>query len=157
VRGTEAVLEKHPEFAKKVVGAVAVEHLGCRAWRDDVSMKYAATGSDELTYAMTNHQPVAKITLDSVAGTTERHCAVVKVKPKGRYLGLGGSLARTGVPTLGWYMSPTYLNMQAPDGCLSKLSKSLMYGQLQAIAKVVHRMDVTSAADLKGSAAQSQQ
>jgi hypothetical protein len=156
VRGTEAILEKHPDVAKKVVGAVAVEHLGCRSWRDDASMRYVATGGDELTYAMTNHQPVAKITLDGITGTAERHCAIVKIKPKGRYLGLGGSLARTGLPTLGWYMSPTYLNMEAPDGCLSKLSKTLMYGQLQAIAKVVHRMDVTSAADLKGSATPSQ-
>jgi hypothetical protein len=155
VRGTEAIFGNHPELAKQAVGAVAVEHLGCRAWRDDGSFKYAATGGDELTYAMTNHRPVANITLESIKGTTERHCAVVKIKPKGRYLGLGGSLARTGLPTLGWYMSPTYLNMEAPDGCLSKLSKTLMYGQLQAIAKVVHQMDVSSAADLKSASSSS--
>lgn len=156
VRGTEGIVEQHPDLMKKAVGSVAVEHLGCRTWRDDASMKYVAAGGDELTYAMTNHQRVANITLDSLPGTAERHCAVVKIKPKGRYLGLGGSLARTGLPTLGWYMSPTYLNMEAPDGCLSKLSKPLMYGQLQAIAKIIHRMDVTSAADLKGSATPSQ-
>jgi hypothetical protein len=156
VPGTEGIIKNHPDVMQKTVGAVAVEHLGCRAWRDDASMKYAATGGDELTYAITNHQSVAGIVLANLPGTTERHCAVVKPKPAGRYLGLGGTLARTGLPTLGYYASPTYLNMVAPDGCLGKLSKPLMYGQLQALAKIIHTMDVTPAADLKGAATTSQ-
>ena len=39
------------------------------------------------------------------------------------------------MPTLGYYASPTYLNMVAADGCISKVSKSLMYGQITALAK----------------------
>lgn len=141
--------ERHPDLVKKSIASVAIEHLGCREWRDDGGhTRYTATGRDELTYAITHHELVAKIALECVAGTPERHLAAVRPLPKGRYLGVGGRLAATGMPTLGYYASPTYLNMMAPDGCLSKLSKPLMHGQIVALAKMIHRLDSTPAGDL---------
>jgi hypothetical protein len=150
-------IERHPDLVKKAVASVAIEHLGCREWRDDEShSRYTATGHDELTYAITNHEPLARLELESVKGTAERRVAAVKPTPKGRYLGVGGGLARTGMPTLGYYASPTYLNIEAPDGCISKLSKTLFYGQLISLAKLLLKIDATSAADIKGRAAPSQ-
>jgi hypothetical protein len=150
-------LERHPDIIKKAAASVAIEHLGCREWRDDEShTRYLATGHDELTYAITHHQSLAKLELESVRGTAERRVAAVKPTPKGRYLGVGSALARTGMPTLGYYASPTYLNIAAPDGCISKLSKTLMYGQIASLAKLLLKIDATPASDLKGPATPSQ-
>jgi ribosomal protein S12 len=149
VPNTQGIVDRHPEMIKKTVASVAVEHLGCREWRDTPDLQYHATGNNELTYAMTNHKPLADVMLQSAQGTTERRvAAVAPLPPKGRYLGVGGALARTGMPTLGFYASPTYLNIVAPDGCISKLSQPLMYGQIQALAKVVHRIDEISASEI---------
>jgi hypothetical protein len=135
---------------KKSVASLAVEHLGCREWRDDEShMEYRATGKNELSYAMTHHEPLAKLELDSAPGTADRRVAAVEPTGDGRYLGVGGALAGIGMPTLGYYASPTYLNMVAADGCISKLSKSLMYGQITALAKLIHKMDAIPASDIK--------
>jgi hypothetical protein len=159
VPGTQGgFIERHPDVVKKAVASVAIEHLGCREWRDDEAhSRYTATGHDELTYAMTNHQALAKLELEAVRGTAERRIAVVKPTAKGRYLGVGGGLARTGLPTLGYYASPTYLNLEAPDGCISKLSKTLFYGQVISLAKLLLKIDAVSAADLKAPAVPSSQ
>jgi len=142
--------ERHPDLLNKAVASVAVEHLGCREWRDDEShSNYSATGKDELTYAMTHHEALAKLELASVNGTKDRRVAAVEPKPGQRYLGVGGALSNLGMPTLGYYASPTYLNMVAPDGCMSKLSKPLMYGQIVGLAKLIHAMDVIDASDIR--------
>jgi hypothetical protein len=143
-------IERHPDLVKKAMASVAVEHFGCREWRDDAShTHYTATGNDELTYAMTHHQLLAKLELETAPGTAERRVAAVEPTPQGRYLGVGGSLAGLGMPTLGLYGSPTYLNMVAADGCMSKLTKAHMYGQITATAKLLHKLDATPASDLK--------
>jgi hypothetical protein len=145
-----SLIERHPDIVKKGVAAVTIEHLGCREWRDDEShTRYTATGKEELGYAQTHHQALATLELECAVGTAEQRVAVVEPTPKGRYLGIGGSLANTGMPTLGFFGGPSYLNKVAPDGCMSKLSKSLMYGQITAFAKLIHRLDVTPASDLK--------
>jgi hypothetical protein len=145
-------VEQHPDIIKKTVGAVTVEHLGCREWLDDASMKYAATGRDEISNAITESEGIARLTLESLQGTAERRVAVVKPTPKGRWMGEGGGLARAGVPTLGYMPVPTYLCTMAPDGCISRLSRTLLYAQITALSKLVQKIDGTPAPALKGPA-----
>src|SRR5580704_864263 len=47
VASIRGVIEKHPDVIKRAVAAITVEHLGCREWMDDASMRYAATGKNE--------------------------------------------------------------------------------------------------------------
>lgn len=155
VPSVRGFIEQHPDIIRKSVASIAVEHLGCRAWLDDASMRYVATGKDELSYAITEHQPLARLVLETVAGTAEKRVAAVKPTPAGRYLGIGGALARTGLPTIGYYASPTYLNIVAPDGCISKLSRPLFHAQTTVIARLLHKMDAMSAAEIKGAASSS--
>jgi hypothetical protein len=138
------------------VGAVTVEHLGCREWLDDALMKYGPTGRDEISNAITESDAIAKLTLESLQGTADRRVAVVKPTPKGRWMGEGGALSRAGVPTLGYIPAPTYLCTMAPDGCMSRLSRTLMYAQITALAKLVQKIDGTPAPLLKGPAPGSQ-
>jgi hypothetical protein len=143
-------IERHPDVLKKAVAAVSIEHVGCNEWHDDEShMRYAANGKPELSYAITHHETLAKLDLESMPGTTERRVAVVEPTPVGRYLGIGGSLASTGMPTLGYFGAPSYLNTVAADGCISRLSRERVYGQITTYAKLLHKLDVVSASDLK--------
>jgi hypothetical protein len=38
------------------------------------------------------------------------------------------------------------------NGCIDKLNSDLLYAQIQVFAKVIHKMDQSSAAALKGEA-----
>jgi hypothetical protein len=149
-------MEQHPDTVKKAVGAITIEHLGCREWLDNPAMKYAATGRDELTLAITDFGGTARVMLDAVKDTADRRVAVVKPVPsKGLFFGEGGALSRAGVPTIGYIPIPSYLIAGPPDGCIDKLSKTLLHAQIEAFAKAMHRMDVMSAAELKGEAGSS--
>ena len=145
--GTNGFLENHPEVVHKAVGALSVEHLGCREWKDDASMKYRATGKDELSLVLTNSNRVSDVMLASVKGTSDRRVAVVQANEY--FIGEGRFPARAGIPTIGYIPLPDYLLAAPSDGCIEKLSPSLMYGQIQALAKVVHVMDGLPAAALK--------
>jgi hypothetical protein len=147
-------IEQHADTVKKAVGAITVEHLGCREWLDNAAMKYAATGRDELSLAITDFDGTAKVMLDAAKDTADRRVAVVKpVPPKGPFFGEGGALSRAGVPTIGYIPIPSYLVAGPPNGCIDKLSKTLLHAQIEALAKAIHRMDVMSAAELKGATA----
>ena len=143
-------VEKHPDLVKKAVGALTVEHLGCMEWLDNASMKYAPTGKKELTIAITEFQSTAKVMLDAVQGTADRRVAVVGPTPKGAFNGEGGALSRAGVPTIGYIPIPSYLLAGPQDGCIEKLDKTFLHQQLEALTKVVLKMDGMSSAELRG-------
>lgn len=150
VPSIRGVIEKHPDLIKKTVAAVSVEHLGCREWIDNAEMKYEPTGKDELSYAVTGSEKVSRLMLESLPGTADQRVAVVKPTPKGRYMGEAGGLVSAGVTVLNYFPGPSYLNMEAPDGCIDKLSKTHMHGQITALATLIHKMDATPSAELKG-------
>jgi hypothetical protein len=139
-------IQQHPDVIKKAVGSVTVEHLGCMEWLDNAAGVYAATGKNQLSVGITDYEAVAKIALDSLAGSTDKRAAVVK----GRYFGEGSGFSRAGVPNLGYIPLPSYLVAGPPNGCIEKLNSAHMHGQIQMLAKAIHTMDGMSAADLKG-------
>jgi hypothetical protein len=150
VPSIRGVVQQHPDLIKKTVGALTVEHLGCREWLDDKSMKYRATGQNELTLAITEFESTAKIMLDSWQGSGDKRAAVIIPTPRGGFNGEGGALSRAGIPTIGYIPIPSYLLIGTEDGCIDKLSKPFLHEQLQVLTKVVHKMDAMSAAELKG-------
>jgi hypothetical protein len=150
VPSIRGVVDRHPELIKKAVAALTVEHLGCREWADDASMRYRPTGKNELTLVITEYESTAKAILSSFDGTGDNRAVVVIPTPTGTYNGEGGALSRAGVPTIGYIPIPSYLLAGPSDGCIDKLSKTLLYQQLAVLAKAVHKMDRMSAADLKG-------
>jgi hypothetical protein len=143
-------IDRHPDLVKNAVAALTIEHIGCRDYHDDPQhTRYVQGRQDEMSYAMTHHQQLATLELDSVSGTADRRVAIVEPLPTARYLGIGGSLAATGMPTLGYFGAPSYLNIVAPDGCISKLDKTRAHGQLEAYARLLHKLDVVDKSDLK--------
>lgn len=146
-------IQRHPDLMKNAVAAVTIEHFGCKEWRDDESHShYSPTGKNELGYAITHHETLGKLELESARGTDDRRVAVVEPKQNvrnARYLGIGGSFANTGLPTLGYFGAPSYLNMVAADGCIGKLNKEIYHGQVEEQARLLHALDTTPASDLQ--------
>jgi hypothetical protein len=141
--GTQgSFVDRHPDLIKSAVAAVTIEHIGCQEWRDNADhTRYTPGHQDELSYAITHHQQLANLEIESLKGTADRRVAVVEPVPKARYLGIGGSLAATGMPTLGYFGAPSYLNIVGPDSCISKLDKSRAHGQLNEYAELLHKLD----------------
>jgi hypothetical protein len=148
VPSIRGIVEKRPDLVKKAVAAVTIEHLGCREWEDDASLHYKATGEDEWSIAISPHKAPADMMLDSLKGSVVHNAAVCN-PVKGGFLGEGSALSRAGIPTIGYMPMPSYLLAGPKDGCIEKLSSPLMHSQIQVFAKVLHKMQSTSAADLK--------
>lgn len=150
VKSIAGFIRNHPETIRKTVGALTIEHLGAREWADDAKGTYRATGKDELSLAITAYKSTADIMVSAAEGTSDRRLVAVKVKPGHPYSGEGGALSQAGIPTIGYIPIPDYLLAGPPDCCIGKLSPTLLSGQIQAFAKVVHRMDRMSADQLRG-------
>jgi hypothetical protein len=146
VPSIRGVISKYPEFFKKAVAGITVEHLGCREWMDDASLHYHDTGRAEWSVAITPSKPMADLLIDALQGSRDRAGVVNPVG--GGFLGEGSSLSRAGVPTIGYIPQPNYLLAGPANGCIEKLSAELMHSQIQVFAKLIHRIDATSVAQL---------
>jgi PA domain len=148
VPSIRGVITAHPDLIKKAVAALTVEHLGCREWADDASLHYKATGENQLSVCITLQKATADIMLESLQGSLDRRAAVVNPSGGG-FFGEGSALSRAGIPTIGYIPMPDYLLAGPPDGCIDKLNPELMHSQIEVFAKVIHKMDSMSAAQLK--------
>jgi hypothetical protein len=142
---------KHPEIIKKTVAALTIEHLGARDWSDDVSLKYKPTGEDELALAISPFQSTADLMIENLKGSTDRHVAVVN-PAQGQFHGEGGGLYAAGVPVVGYITVPNYLLAGPRNGCIEKLSSERIHAEIELFAKVVHKMDIMTAPQLRGKA-----
>lgn len=140
-------IEKHPDVIRKAVAAVTIEHLGCREWLDVAPQRYEATGKNEWSVAITPNKAMGMALVDTLQGSSDRAAVVNPVG--GGFLGEGSSLSRAGIPTIGYIPQPNYLLAGPADGCIDKLSPELMHSQIEVFAKLVHRIDAMTAAELK--------
>jgi hypothetical protein len=150
VPSIRGVIEKYPELIRKTVAAVTVEHLGCREWLDvpaGRSIQYTDTGRMEWSVAITPSKPMAEALLAALQGSRDRAGVVNPVN--GGFLGEGSSLSRAGIPTIGYIPQPNYLLAGPADGCIGKLSPELMHSQIEVFARLVHRLDTLTAAELR--------
>jgi hypothetical protein len=148
VPSMRGIIQKYPDLIKKSVAALTVEHLGCKEWMDDASLRYKATGENEWAVAITDTAGVGNILVEALQGSANRKTAVVN-PVHGGWLGEGGGLARAGVPTIGYIPQPNYLLAGPANGCIEKLSAERLHAEIEVFAKVIHKMDSMSAAELK--------
>jgi hypothetical protein len=111
-------------------------------------MNYRATGKNEWSVAITPNRSTGQIMVEALQGSRDR--AGVVNPASGGFLGEGSALSRAGIPTIGYIPQPNYLLAGPANGCIEKLSADLMHSQVEVFAKVIHRMDRLSAAQLKG-------
>ena len=148
VPSIRGVIEKHPDLIKRAVAAITVEHLGCREWMDDAARRYAATGKNEWSVAITPDKAMGRALVDALQGSRDR--AGVVNPANGGWLGEGSSLSRAGIPTIGYIPQPNYLLAGPADGCIEKLSPELLHSQIQVFAKLLHTIEAMTAGQLKG-------
>lgn len=148
VPSMRGIITKYPDLIQKAVAALTVEHLGCKEWRDDASMRYQPSGQNEWAVAITEYPATGRILVDALQGTADSNTAVVN-PVHGGWLGEGAGLARAGVPTIGYIPQPNYLLAGPADGCIDKLSPERLHAEIEVFAKVIHAMDVMPAADLR--------
>ena len=148
VPSMRGIIQKYPELIKKAVAALTVEHLGCKEWADDASMHYQPTGRNEWAVAITEYASTGNILVEALQGSADRQTAVVN-PVHGGWLGEGGGLSRAGVPTIGYIPQPNYLLAGPADGCIEKLSAERLHAEVEVFAKVIHKMDSMTAAELK--------
>ena len=150
VPSIRAFVKDHPDLIKKTVAALTVEHLGCREWLDDASLQYKPTGENEWSIAITPLQSTADILGEALKESDDRRVVTVKPTPNGPFFGEGSALSAAGIPTIGYIPIPNYLLAGPPNCCIDKLSAELMHNEIEVFAKVIHRMDTMTAAELKG-------
>jgi hypothetical protein len=148
VPSMRGIIQKYPDLIKKTVAALTVEHLGCKEWADDTSFRYISTGENEWAVAITEMAGPGRILVEALEGSADRKTAVVN-PVHGGWLGEGGSLARAGVPTIGYIPQPNYLLAGPANGCIEKLSAERLHSEIEVFAKVIHKMDTVPAAELK--------
>jgi hypothetical protein len=148
VPSIRGVIEKHPDVIKRAVAAITVEHLGCREWMDNASMRYGATGKNEWSVAITPDKAMGRALVDALNGSRDRAGVVNPVN--GGWLGEGSSLSRAGIPTIGYIPQPNYLLAGPADGCIEKLDPALLHSQIQVFAKLLHAIETMDAGQLKG-------
>ena len=148
VPSMRGIIQKYPDLIKKTVAALTVEHLGCKEWADDTSFRYTATGENEWAVAITEMAGPGRILVEALEGSGDWKTAVVN-PVHGGWLGEGGSLARAGVPTIGYIPQPNYLLAGPANGCIEKLSAERLHSEIEVFAKVIHKMDTVPAAELK--------
>jgi hypothetical protein len=150
VPSIRGVIDKHPDLVQRAVAAVTVEHLGCREWLDDASMRYKASGKNEWSVAITPDRAMGEALVAALAGSRDRAAVVNPVN--GGWLGEGSSLSRAGIPTIGYIPQPNYLLAGPADGCIDRLSPALMHSQIEVFARLLHAIDGMDRAALKGQA-----
>lgn len=149
VPSMRGVIQKYPDMIKKAVAALTVEHLGCIEWMDDGSLsQYKPTGQNEWAVAITETKGTGKTLVEALQGSANTNTAVVN-PAHGGWLGEGGSLARAGVPTIGYIPQPNYLLAGPANGCIEKLSPQRLHAEIEVFAKTIHAFDHMSADELK--------
>jgi hypothetical protein len=142
VPSIRGVIEKHPDLVQRAVAALTVEHLGCREWLDDASMRYTASGKNEWSIAITPDETMGTALVKALDGSRDRAAVVNPVN--GGWLGEGSSLSRAGIPTIGYIPQPNYLLAGPADGCIDKLSPELMHSQIEVFARLLHGLVVAA-------------
>src|SRR5215472_481723 len=148
VPSMRGIIQKYPDLINRAVAALTVEHLGCKEWADDATLHYRATGENEWAVAITESAGTGRALVDALQGSGDKKTAVVN-PVHGGWLGEGGGLARAGVPTIGYIPQPNYLLAGPANGCIEKLSAERLHAEIEVFAKVIHKIDTMSAADLK--------
>ena len=130
----------------KAVAGVAVEHLGCREWKD-VDGEYRETNPIDIEIVYTGNRVMDAIYYKALEGRT----LVRTVTLRGHnilHFGEGQPLMNVGIPQIALVTAPDYLTAVADDHQMSRFSIDLMYEQLQTFLRVVLLIDETDSKTL---------
>jgi hypothetical protein len=91
--------------------------------------------------------PLHDLVLRSAKGTAAKRIATL-TPTAGIIFGVGAPFLSAGVPLLGFISGPWYMLTAPRGGEIRKLSKDLLYGQLQTLTRAVAAIDGKTRAQL---------
>ena len=130
----------------KAVAGLAVEHLGCREWKD-VNGEYRETNPIDIEIVYTGNRVMDAIYYKALEGRT----LVRTVTLRGHnilHFGEGQPLMNVGIPQIALVTAPDYLTTAADDHQMSRFSVDLMYEQIQTFLRALFLIDETDAKTL---------
>ncbi|MBQ4365679.1 MAG: hypothetical protein IKH12_03825 [Clostridia bacterium] len=130
----------------KAVAGLAVEHLGCREWKD-VNGEYRETNPIDIEIVYTGNRVMDAIYYKALEGRT----LVRTVTLRGHnilHFGEGQPLMNVGIPQIALVTAPDYLTAAADDHQMSRFSVDLMYEQIQTFLRALFLIDETDAKTL---------
>jgi hypothetical protein len=150
VRGTEDWINTNPDFMKKAVACVTIEHLGANEWVDEPSLnRYKPSGQYEWGLIYTPRPAEGHLALKALEGTEANNILVFR--PAGRYGGEGGAFFRAGIPTISYIPTPQYLFVEPrTGGAIDKLDKMRLHGEVMTFARCVAALDKMSVSEIRG-------
>jgi hypothetical protein len=150
VRGTQDWINTNPDFMKKAVACVTIEHLGATEWVDNPSSNhYGPSGQYEWGVAYAPRSPEGALFLKAAAGTEAKN--TFAFKPAGSYGGEGQAFFRAGIPTISYIPTPQYLFVEPrKGGAIDKLDKNRLHGEVVTFTRCVAALDKMSVSDIRG-------
>ncbi|HLJ50502.1 MAG TPA: hypothetical protein VKU01_31030 [Bryobacteraceae bacterium] len=150
VRGTQDWINSNPDWMKKAVACVTIEHLGATEWVDHpAANEYKSTGKLEWGLAYTPRIPEAELFLKAAQGTEARN--IFAFKPEGSYPGEGAAFYRAGIPTISYIPTPQYLFVEpVKGGAIDKLDKHRLHGEVVTLARCVAALDKMTVEEIRG-------
>ena len=130
----------------KAAAGLAVEHLGCREWKD-VNGEYRETNPIDIEIVYTGNRVMDAIYYKALEGRT----LVRTVTLRGHnilHFGEGQPLMNVGIPQIALVTAPDYLTAAADDHQMSRFSVDLMYEQIQTFLRALFLIDETDAKTL---------
>jgi hypothetical protein len=138
----------HPELwdgktgHAKAVAGVAIEHLGCTEWRDDLGRGHpVATGKLELDLIYAGNKSMSDVYIAAAHGRKKIRALLVAPAAAQVMLGEGQPLYAAGIPTISSCPIPDYLCQILPGGGLGRLDPDYAFQQVETFARAVALID----------------
>lgn len=152
VRGTQDWIQTNPDWMKKAVACVTIEHMAGMEWVDDAAAnEYKPTGQFEWGYAYTPRMVEAELFLKAAKSADSKN--TFAVQPPGNYPGEGAAFYRAGIPTISYIPTPQYLFVEpVKGGAIDKLDRRRLHGQVAMFARCVAALDKMTIDEIRGTA-----
>jgi hypothetical protein len=150
IRGTQDWINTNPDWMKKAVACVTIEHLAGMEWVDHSGAnRYESTGQFEWGYAYTPRLAEAELFLKAAKSADSKN--TFAVQPPGSYPGEGAGFFRAGIPTISYIPTPQYLFVEpVKGGAIDKLDKRRLHGEVAMFARCVAALDKMTIEEIRG-------
>lgn len=123
----------------KAVAGVAVEHLGCKMFKDDENGVYRQVGDVETELSYTGNDTLDKLYLDCVKDR-DRYRVITMRGHNFLHFGEGQPLFNCGIPDIALVTAPDCLCVVSDNHEMDKFDPELMYEQIDTFIDVVSRL-----------------
>jgi hypothetical protein len=138
-RSWSGMVQRQPALLKQVVGSLVFEHLGAMEWADRDGA-YLPTGDNQTTLVITRNGRLAKLMLDTCAGTIDDR--LLAVDPyKHFYTGESGGVIEMGIPCVGIMPAPSYLLKESRSQSIECIDPRYFRVQLENFTRLLMAMD----------------